>query len=137
MKEAAADLSATVATPCSRGVHMGNWLEIILLAIASMFWPTLIVIVVLALRVPNPVKILFWFLVGGLLTTIAVGSAVVFLLQDSSFVSGSNPSADPVLDISIGVLSLLAALLLIAQGSSPRRPSPRPRMASARPRSAP
>ena len=52
---------------------MPNWLEIVLLAVASMFWPTLITIVVLALRVPQPVRILAWFLLGGLLTTITIG----------------------------------------------------------------
>ncbi len=67
---------------------MSNWLEILLLAFASTFWPTLIVIVVLALRLAHPVKILVWFLLGGLLTTIAVGIAVVFALQDASFMSG-------------------------------------------------
>src|SRR5437879_5464574 len=78
-----------------------------------MFWPTLIVIVVLALRVSHPVKILFWFLVGGLLTTVAVGIAVVFALQGASFMSGSKPTIDPVVDLTIGLLSLLAAFLLL------------------------
>ena len=88
---------------------MSSWLEILLLAIASMFWPTLIVIVVVALQLERPTKILVWFLAGGLLTTVAVGIAVVFAVQGSSFVSGSQPSADPAVDITIGLLSLLAA----------------------------
>jgi hypothetical protein len=82
------------------------------LAIASMFWPTLIVIVVVALRLSHPVKILFGFLAGGLLTTVAVGIAVVFALQGSSLASGSSPSIDPVVYITIGLLSLLAAYVL-------------------------
>jgi hypothetical protein len=82
------------------------------LALASMFWPTLIVIVVLALRLQNPVKILFWFLVGGLLTTITIGTILVFALQDASFFSSPHPSADPVLDITVGALSLLGAALV-------------------------
>ena len=69
---------------------MPNWLEIVLLAFASMFWPTLITIVVLALRVPQPVRILAWFLFGGLLTTITIGLILVFALQDANFVSGSS-----------------------------------------------
>ncbi len=91
---------------------MSNWLEILLLALASTFWPTLIAIVVLALRLPHPVKILVWFLLGGLLTTIAVGIAVVFALQDASFMSGSKPTVDPVIYITMGLLSLLAAFAL-------------------------
>jgi len=91
---------------------VSNWLEILLLALASTFWPTLIVIVVLALRLPHPVKILVWFLFGGLLTTISVGIVVVFALQGASFMSGSKPTVDPVIYITIGLLSLLAAFAL-------------------------
>ncbi len=91
---------------------MSNWLEILLFALASTFWPTLIVIVVLALRLPHPVKILVWFLLGGLLTTIFVGIAVVFALQGASFMSGSKPTIDPVVYITMGLLSLLAAFAL-------------------------
>ena len=91
---------------------MPNWLELLVLALASTFWPTLIVIVMLALRLDRPVKILFWFLVGGLLTTVSVGIAVVFALQGASFMSGSHPPADTAVDIVAGVLSLLAAFVL-------------------------
>jgi hypothetical protein len=103
---------------------MSTGLEILLLAIASMFWPTLIVIVVLALRLESPVKVLFWFVVGGLLTTITVGSLLVFLLQDASFFSGRSPSADPVLDIGVGLLSLAAAYALDRRGRRPPPPKP-------------
>ena len=92
---------------------MPAWLELVVLAFASMFWPTLIVIVVLALRVSHPVKILVWFLAGGLLTTVAVGIAVVFALQGASFMSGSTPTVDPPVYITIGLLSLLAGLALL------------------------
>jgi hypothetical protein len=100
-----------------------TWLELLLLALASMFWPTLIVIVVLALRVSQPVKILFWFLVGGLLTTVTVGIAVVFALQGASFMNGSRPTIDPVIDIVIGLLSILGAGALLRK---PNRPKPAP-----------
>ena len=90
---------------------MSSWLELLLLAIASMFWPTLIVIVVVALRLEHPVKILSWFLAGGLLTTVTVGIVIVFELQGAY--SGSSRSAvDPAVDIAVGSLSLLGAYLL-------------------------
>lgn len=44
---------------------MSTWLELFVLAVASIFWPTLIAIVVLALRLERPVKVLSWFLAGG------------------------------------------------------------------------
>ena len=91
---------------------MSNYAEILLLAVASAFWPTLIVIVVLALQVGHPVKILRWFLAGGLLTTVTIGVAIVFALEGSSFVSGLSPPGDPALDFVAGGLSLLAAYVV-------------------------
>jgi sulfite exporter TauE/SafE len=96
-----------------------NWLEIGLLAVASMFWPTLITIVVLALRVPKPVRILSWFVLGGLLTTITIGLVLVFALQDSSFVSGSNPPVNPVLNIVAGLVALAGAVYVTRRKSAP------------------
>lgn len=90
---------------------MSSWLELLLLAIASMFWPTLIVIVVVALRLEHPVKILSWFLVGGLLTTVTVGIVIVFGLE-GAISGGSQSSVDPAVDIAVGSLSLLGAYLL-------------------------
>jgi thiol:disulfide interchange protein len=81
-----------------------------------MFWPTLILIVVLALRISHPVKILVWFLLGGLLTTVTVGIAVVFALQGASFMSGSKPTVDPAVDITIGLLSLIGSFVLLRKG---------------------
>ena len=100
---------------------MSSWLELLLLAIASMFWPTLIVIVVVALRLEHPVKILFWFLVGGLLTTVTVGIITVFALQGA--ISSSSRSVDPAVEIAIGLLSLLGAFLLHRRASM-QQPSP-------------
>jgi sulfite exporter TauE/SafE len=93
-----------------------NWLEIVLLAFASMFWPTLITIVVLALRVPRPVRILSWFVLGGLLTTITIGLVLVFALQDADFISGSSRPVNPVLNITAGVLALAVAFYLARRG---------------------
>jgi hypothetical protein len=107
-----------------------DWLEIFVLAVASSFWPTLILIVVLALRLEHPIGVLVWFLAAGLLTTISIGIAIVFALQDSSFVSGSHPPANPALELTAGLLSFLAAYALLRTSrkapppevsSSPRR----------------
>jgi hypothetical protein len=109
-------------------------LELLVLAIASMFWPTLILIVVVALRLPHPVKILFGFLAGGLLTTVAVGIAVVFALQGSSLVSGSAPSIDPALNITMGLLSLLAAYFLNRRRVQPPAQKPAETAATPQPK---
>ena len=98
--------------------------EILLLAVASAFWPTLILIVVLALRLEHPIKILAWFLAGGLLATITIGIVIVFALEGTSFVSGSSPPGDPTLDFVAGGLSLLAAYAV--QRSGKRAPKSKP-----------
>ena len=87
-------------------------LEIALLATASMFWPLLLVVVVVALESSRPARILVWFYIGGFITAASVGSAMVFLLQDSPLMTGSRlPSADGV-DIVLGLLALVAAYVL-------------------------
>jgi hypothetical protein len=111
---------------------LSSWLELLLLAIASMFWPTLIVIVVLALRLEHPVKILSWFLFGGLLTTVTVGIVLVLEVQGSSSISNSNSSVSPAVEISMGLLSLLVAYALDRKGrrappSLERPPPPGPK----------
>ena len=94
--------------------------EYFLLAIASIFWPLLFAIVVVALRTARPIPVLSAFLVGGLATTITVGVAIVFTLEGSSFASGSRPPADPILSIAAGVLALVAAY--VARARPPGRP---------------
>ena len=104
-------------------------LEILLLGLASALWPLLLVVVVIALNTSRPVRILGWFLAGGLLTTISIDTAIVFALQGSSFVQGPKPKADGWVDIVIGLLALLAALVLHlgTEGKGPKRFQPKPK----------
>ncbi len=115
---------------------MPDWLEILVLAVASSFWPTLILIVVLALRLEHPIGVLVWFLAAGLLTTVSIGIAIVFALQDSSFVTGSHPAANPTLELTAGLLSLLAAYALLRASRKAPPPeassSPQPAKAPSR-----
>lgn len=94
--------------------------EYFLLAVASIFWPLLFAIVVVALRTARPIPVLTAFLVGGLATTITVGVVIVFTLEGSSFASGSRPPADPILSISAGVLALVAAYVARRHAHRPR-----------------
>jgi hypothetical protein len=104
-------------------------LEILFLGLASALWPLLLVVVVIALNTSRPVRILGWFLLGGLLTTISIDTAIVFALQGSSFTEGPKPTADGWVDIIIGLLALLAALVLQLgmQGKDPKRFQPKPK----------
>ena len=105
---------------------MSTWLELLLLAVASMFWPTLIAIVVIALRLEKPMGILAWFLAGGLLTTITIGSIIVLALQSQTDVRTAPESTNGVVSTVVGLLSLVAAYLV-------HRRSPKPRADDAKP----
>jgi hypothetical protein len=95
--------------------------ELILLAFASSAWPTLIAVVVVALRSERPRRILLAFLVGGLVTTVAEGVAIVFALRGTSFISGPRPAADPAALIGVGVLAPLAAYGIHRAGNARRK----------------
>ena len=103
---------------------MPNWLEILLLAVASAFWPTLILVVVVALRLEHPIRILVFFVAGALLTTISIGVTIVFTLGGTTLASGSNHSVDAAAYLVVGLLSLLAAGALWRIGGRPRKPKP-------------
>jgi len=99
--------------------------EIFLLALASMVWPTLIAVVVVALASPRPVALLSFFLAGSLLTTVGVGLVVVFVLRGSSLFSGSRPTFGPIVDLVVGVVALVVAYLF-RHGQSSDATSDRP-----------
>ena len=112
-------------------------LEIFALAVGSMFWPLLLVVVVLALNTRHPVKILSWFWLGGMLASVSVGAALAFALEDTAPRPGKLPAA-PWVDIVVGLLALLAAAVLRRVGARSARkraggkPSARPSRASER-----
>jgi hypothetical protein len=86
--------------------------QILLLAVGSMFWPLLLLVVVIALSTDRPMRILGWFYLGGMITTVSVGAAIVFALQDSSLMTGKKLPSAPEIDLVVGVLALLAAFAL-------------------------
>lgn len=103
---------------------MSDWLEILLLAVASAFWPTLILVVVVALRLEHPTRILLFFVAGALLTTISIGLAIVFSLDGTTVAARSNHSGRAAVYLVAGALSLLAAAALWWSGARPRKPKP-------------
>jgi Sap-like sulfolipid-1-addressing protein len=101
--------------------------ELFLLAVASAFWPTLILVDVLAFRLERPIRILVAFLAGALLTTVAIGIVIVFVLQGSSLTSGSRSTFRPAVYLAGGALALVAAWAVNRTRGRPHetgRPSP-------------
>ena len=101
--------------------------ELLVLAIASAFWPILLVVVIISLRASHPILLLVSFLAGGLLTTMAVGLVVIYALQGSSLTGGSQSTFDPAVLIVAGALALLAAAVLWRRyGVLPEAPAEKP-----------
>jgi hypothetical protein len=94
--------------------------ELFLLAVAAAFWPTLILVDVLAFRLERPIRILVAFLAGAFLTTVTIGIAIVFLLQGT--VEGSRSTFRPAVYLAGGLLALAAAYAVNRTRGRPRTP---------------
>jgi hypothetical protein len=91
--------------------------ELIPLAVASAFWPILLVVVLVALRAPHPVRLLVSFLAAALLTTMTVGLVVIYALQGTALVSTSRDSFDPAAQIAVGSIAVVVAILVRRRSS--------------------
>ncbi len=98
-------------------------LDLLVLAVLSAFWPTLVLVDVIAFQTSKPERILLGFLAGGLIATVTIGSLVVFSLDDTSIgssSSGSSPSA--ILDFTIAGFAFLCAWILARRPDKPKKP---------------
>jgi len=99
-------------------------LNVVVLAAGAAVSPAILAVVIVVLHRPQPRRLLAAYLVGGLLTSIAVGIAIVTSLSELEVVSGSSPATDPIVNFTIGFLSLLVAYVLASDrgaGLSERR----------------
>ncbi len=85
-------------------------LRIAVLAVASMFWPLLLVVVVIALESSRPARVLLAFYSGGFLTATTVGVAMVFALEDSPLMTGSRLPSAPWFEVVLGLLAIASAI---------------------------
>ena len=100
--------------------------DLLPLAIASAFWPILLAVVLISLRAPHPVRLMASFLVAGLLTTVAVGLIVIYVLKGASLTSGSDSWFGPGAYIVAGAAALAAAWILQRrQPPAGARPAPK------------
>ena len=98
--------------------------EIFLLALASMVWPTLIAVVVVALTSSQPVRLLSWFLAGSLLTTVAIGTVIVLLLEKSDLLSSSRRAFSSATYLVASVAALLVAYIVWRRSRSAANTAP-------------
>jgi hypothetical protein len=85
--------------------------NILLLALAAAFYPTLLAIVIVVLGRPRPARLLAAYLAGGMLVSLGIGLACVFVLEGVGANEGgeSSTAAGAVVDIAVGALALCIA----------------------------
>lgn len=86
--------------------------NVLVLAVASAVSPTILAVVIVILHRSRPRRLLAAYLLGGLLTSIAVGIAIVTSLKELEVLSGSSPAADPIVNFTVGLLALIVAYAL-------------------------
>jgi Sap, sulfolipid-1-addressing protein len=86
--------------------------NVLALAVVSAISPAILAVVIVVLSRPNPRLLLLAYLVGGMLTSVAVGCAIVVSLNGSDLLAGPSPAADPALNFTVGVLALIVAYAL-------------------------
>jgi hypothetical protein len=92
---------------------VSDLLQILLLALLSMFNPTLLAAVTVMMLLESPKRLMLGYLLGAYLTSIGLGLTIVFALQESSAVSTSQSTISPAGDIVLGALALLIAFVLV------------------------
>jgi hypothetical protein len=87
--------------------------ELLPLACAAALYPPILAMVVVILARPNPRNLLFAYVLGALLASIAAGLAIVAALNAGNVVGGSDHTVSPAVDIAAGVAALFVAWILL------------------------
>src|SRR5438309_4460712 len=89
-----------------------NLLDIFVLALVSMFNPSLLAAVTVMLLLPNPKRLMAGYLLGAYTTSITLGLVIVFSLSGSSTESTAKHTASPLEDIVVGLLAVSISFVL-------------------------
>jgi Sap-like sulfolipid-1-addressing protein len=95
--------------------------SVFLLALLSMFNPTLLAAVTVMMLLPNTKRLMLGYLLGAYTTSISLGLVIVFSLSGSSAVDTARKTLSPGEDIVLGLLALLVAFVLGSGRDEPVR----------------
>src|ERR1700751_4759023 len=87
--------------------------ELLPLALTAACWPVLIAVDLVALRAPQPARLLGNFVAAGLLTTVTVGLILVHFLDQTSLPTTHRHTFGPVVATVAGLGALGAAWYLL------------------------
>ncbi|HEX4680871.1 MAG TPA: GAP family protein [Gaiellaceae bacterium] len=86
--------------------------KIFLFSLTAALNPTLLAATTVMLLLPRPKRLLLGYLLGAYTTTIAVGLAIVYWLSGSGTLSTTKRTVSPAIDITLGALALLVAVVV-------------------------
>lgn len=83
-------------------------------SLSAAFNPTLFTALMVMLYSAQPGRLMLGYLLGAYTASITLGMVIVFTLPDSGAVSTSRNSLTPAVDLALGLLALLIALVLFS-----------------------
>ena len=86
--------------------------KVFLFALTAALNPTLLAATTVMLLLPRPKRLLLGYLLGAYTTSITVGLAIIYWLKGSGVVSTTKHTVSPIIDITLGVLALVVAVVV-------------------------
>lgn len=99
--------------------------KVVLYALTSALYPTLLAAATVMLMLDHPKRLLFGYLLGALMTSITLGLVIVFSLQDSGAPDTAKNTLSPALDLALGAIALAVAYALRPSHSEEPKPEGR------------
>jgi hypothetical protein len=100
---------------------VGDLLSFLALSLTAMFNPTLLAAVTVMMLLPETKRLMFGYLLGSYLTSIACGLLIAFAFHDSSGVETAQTTLTPIEDLVFGAIALIIGLVLRSNVGEARR----------------
>jgi len=107
---------------------LNTLLELLLLAIASAFYPLLLAVVIIFLGRPHPKMLLLYFLAGALLVSISIGITAVNVLDAADIGSSARGTVNAAFYLVIGTAAVIIGAHFLRTAAKPKKDSPKPSM---------
>jgi hypothetical protein len=94
--------------------------DVFVFALTAALNPTLLAATTVMLLLSHPKKMLLGYLLGAMMTSVALGLVIVFAMQDSSATDTAQKTLSPAADLALGGILLVIAFVL-GTGADQRR----------------
>ena len=86
--------------------------QVLLLSLTSALNPTLLTATTVMVLLPAPKRLMLGYWLGAMMTSITLGLVIVFALLDTRSVSTTKHTLSPAVDIALGGLALVLAIVI-------------------------